>query len=327
VPLLGCPGKPAGAMCSRRCLSCSVGIFAVLVGPVYLEQARRVSPLFLADLNSHEKGFQDFVLETVETLRSKRVIGSVLVKEVLGNKWLEDGLILDVGVFLGSSTRTLAGLLGNRTTVHGFDTFSGFPEGKVWKIDDFDFESKFQHNETWVQTLIAEQGLDFTDGKPSTLGFNVEYHRGLSFDTLPKVLDAHPDKPVKFLHVDIDTYEGALGALEDCRKRMIVGTTIVFDDFFILNSEFKAFFEFQRRHSFQYTWTAWGHDVGFMNAVSPKSWLAFVWGYNVFKTKMWQLSFGLRWSASWADYFILVTSFFNNAAGLRITGIGNLHDD
>lgn len=312
-------------MVVRRCLHCCVGVVAVLAGLVHLDPARRIPPLFLGDLRNHEQEYQDFVLQTQEKLRSKRVLSPVLVHEVTDHEWLQGGLILDVGVFLGSSTRVLAGLLGNRTTVHGFDTFSGFPEAK-WYIDDFEYPSEFRHNESWVQGLIEEHGLQFVDGKPSTLGFNIEYHRGMTYDTLQPLLDAHPDKPVKFLHVDIDTYEGALHALETCRKRMVVGTTVVFDDFFVLSGEFKAFWQFQKKYPFEYTWTAWGHDIGFKNAVSLKSLILFLTGWNFGRTKTYQFFMGLRYSLSWTDYFVLLASYSNNAVGLRVTGIGKLYD-
>jgi len=286
-----------------------------------------MSPLYFADLKVLAPDYRDFIYATREILLSKRVLGPVLVHEVTANEWLQDGLVLDVGVFLGSSTRLLAKLLNNRTTVHGFDTFSGFPDGKAWHIDGFEFPSKFAHNESWVQVVVAEHGLDFVDGTPSTLGHNVVFHRGLTYDTLQPVLDANREKPLTFMHVDIDTYEGAFHALETCRKRMVVGTTIVFDDFFIMSGEFKAFYDFQRKYPFQYTWTAWGHDIGFMNVISFKSLLACMVGWNYLQTKVWQAVLGLRWSSSWTDYWISVVYAWNNAVGLRVTGIGKLHDD
>jgi len=306
----------------RICTNCCVLLFAMGVGLCYLEPVHRIGPLYAGNLNVHEPEFKEFVLKTQQTLRSKRVVSPPLVHEATANEWLQGGIILDIGVFLGSSTRILSGLLGNRTMVHGFDTFSGFPEGD-WFIDDFVYPSNFSHDEPWVQGLIQEHGLTFKDGKPSTQGFNITYHKGMTFDTLQPVLDASPGVPVKFMHIDIDTYEGALHALETCRPRMVPGTVIVFDDFFVMSGEFKALWNFTKHHpSFKYTWRSWGNDIGWMNIINLKSLYYWVSHYSLTKFKLTQLIVGFRFSVSWADYLISLLSYTNNAVSLHVTDPG-----
>uniref|UniRef100_A0A7S2C121 Methyltransferase FkbM domain-containing protein n=1 Tax=Alexandrium andersonii TaxID=327968 RepID=A0A7S2C121_9DINO len=300
-------------------------IVALVLAGIFVDPAHRVPPFFLGDLKKYDKGYQDFVLATQEALSSKRLFGTTVLHEVSGNEWLQGGLILDVGVFLGSSTRLLAKLLGNRTMVHGFDTFSGFPEGE-WYLDDLKFPTSFQHSEYWVKGMISEHGLSFVNGMPSTMGHNITFHKGLVSDTLQPVLDAHPGTPVKFLHVDIDTYEGAKHTLEACRKRFVPGTIIAFDDFHVLNGEFKAFYEFQKEHSFQYTWNSWGNDIGYKNIISLKTFLCWMVGFNFINTRMFQVVMGIRWSTSFMDYIHMVFSFYNNAVSLHITDVGSLHD-
>ena len=56
------------------------------------------------------------------------------LEEVQANAaFFRSGLVLDLGVFAGHSTRLLSHALGGGTTVHGFDTFNGIPER--WDVD------------------------------------------------------------------------------------------------------------------------------------------------------------------------------------------------
>mmetsp|Transcript_96926 Transcript_96926/g.312956 ORF Transcript_96926/g.312956 Transcript_96926/m.312956 type:complete len:162 (-) Transcript_96926:60-545(-) len=156
------------------------------------------------------------------------------------------------------------------------------------------------------------------------LGFNVVFHRGLTYDLLPRILEAHPGQGISFLHLDLDTYEGTLHALETCRERLGVGSMIVFDDLLVLNGQMRAFFEFQQRHGLEYSITSWGCNC--MMANSSKRIRRQQYFDQVVKDP-WQLVLGMVHYASWDDYLFTLSLPCNpTAVGVRVTGLGGLRD-
>ena len=76
--------------------------------------------------------------------------------------------------------------------------------------------------------------------------------------SLPAFLDAHPDQPVSFLHIDCDLYSSTQTVLAQLKDRIIAGTVIVFDEYLNYpgwqHHEHKAFSEFIASTGRAYEW-------------------------------------------------------------------------
>ncbi|MDR3508477.1 MAG: TylF/MycF/NovP-related O-methyltransferase [Caulobacteraceae bacterium] len=145
-----------------------------------------------------------------------------------------EGLVLEFGVFSGSTVNQIADRLPDKT-IFGFDSFEGLPE-------------------------------DWTPGAPTghfkrkdlpAVGENVELVVGYFDAVLPRFLSTHAD-PVAFIHIDCDLYFSTQTVLSQLRDRIISGTVIVFDEYFNYPEwrfhEFRAFQEFvsQGRIKYEY---------------------------------------------------------------------------
>lgn len=140
---------------------------------------------------------------------------------------------LEFGVWQGASIKYWASLNSHpESRFVGFDTFEGLPE-------DWDDSPK---------------GTFSTKGKmPVSDDYRISFEKGLFQDTLPGHLAKSPPTGDLVMHVDCDLYSSTLfvlGTLHPCVRR---GTVIIFDDFYSLNHEFRAFFDYDR--SFGIKWT------------------------------------------------------------------------
>jgi len=146
---------------------------------------------------------------------------------------LDDGLVLEFGVYFGKSVRILAERLRD-ATVHGFDTFTGLPED-------------------W--TDAKQRGTYSTDSNLPPAPSNVRYHVGTFDATLPDFLARHRG-PVRFMNVDCDLYISTKQIFDALHERVVPGTVIVFDEYVMTSrwrdDEYKAFQEAVARHGWQY---------------------------------------------------------------------------
>lgn len=133
-----------------------------------------------------------------------------------------NGLVLEFGVRHGNTIRQIAGLVNQE--VHGFDSFEGLPE--VW------------HHEP--------KGSYTTKGVIPTVPGNVKLHVGWFENTLPVFLQQNGG-PVRLMNIDCDIYSSTKTVLELLAPRIVVGTTIIFDEYIgnehWREDEFKAFQE------------------------------------------------------------------------------------
>jgi Methyltransferase domain len=130
-----------------------------------------------------------------------------------------DGLILEFGVAHGYSLRVLAELMRPRR-VFGFDSFAGLPE-------------------RWGPYPAGHFA-----GRPKNLPRNVELVEGLFADTIAPFLAAHPGN-VALMHVDCDLYASAKTVFAEVAHRIVRGTVILLDEFWIeIEHEQRAFGEF-----------------------------------------------------------------------------------
>jgi hypothetical protein len=138
---------------------------------------------------------------------------------------------LEFGVYQGKDVALIASFITEKekrkyegkqkTVIHGFDSFEGLPEewNNGQRADD--------------GSLLFQAGAFDLGGVPPVVAApNVELHRGWFEDTVPKFLDHHT-APIAFCHADADLYGSTMTFLEEicCRKLLVVGSVITFDEF------------------------------------------------------------------------------------------------
>lgn len=126
------------------------------------------------------------------------------------NSEIKDGYTLEFGVAGGLTMRILSNHFKGRP-IHGFDTFEGLP--KTWDIAP-DMYPKGKYSRNGVPPKVAE---------------NVTLVKGFFEDTLPKWKQGKL-KPVRFMHIDCDLYEGAKTVLYALNHLIVPGTVIAFDE-------------------------------------------------------------------------------------------------
>ncbi|WP_170827096.1 class I SAM-dependent methyltransferase [Magnetovibrio blakemorei] len=184
-------------------------------------------------------------LDSVDFLESKLNSG-VLFRSVsaIRNYAIQDineaGLILEFGVFKGSSIRQFAKNLSSKNdqrTIVGFDSFEGLEE--AWTGQVGGLKSKFS-----------------TLGVMPSVPSNVHLLKGLVQDTLPKYLETVPNEQVAFIHCDLDTYTPTKFVLEYLKDRCVSGTVILFDELYGYpnwrHHEYRALMEVFNQDEYEY---------------------------------------------------------------------------
>jgi hypothetical protein len=137
-----------------------------------------------------------------------------------------EGLILEFGVASGATINYLAttyALRGRR--LYGFDSFSGLPE-------------------PWADYPIGHFACE-----PPAVAPNVELVVGLFAETLPPFLAQH-EGSAALVHLDADLYSSTKTVLELLTPRIVPGTVLAFDEFYIvLDHEQRAFEEWTSAHA------------------------------------------------------------------------------
>ena len=153
------------------------------------------------------------------------------------------GMALEFGVASGTTLEIIAEELAPRddiSVVAGFDVFSGLPD--AWR--------------TGFPRGIFEQ-----ENVPTVPG--AEIVPGLFEDSLPKFLKTRTDK-ISFLHLDADLYSSTVTVLDLVADRLVVGTVIVFDEYFNFpgwrNHEYRAWIEFVGRTGTEFDYLGYTVD-------------------------------------------------------------------
>lgn len=234
---------------------------------IYRDRGRYIPHLYARDIRIYDEPYQAFIARTLTGLRRVRIPGHTLLWEASRlpepSPENSDELQLDLGVWLGWSTRLTSDASGRM--VYGFDTFEGLVED--WQIDDQMLLKKgtFSLSDPIAQRFIRDTGVTLHDGVPDVLGRQVQYVKGSTYETLAPFLAERPGAPIRLFHMDLDTYESCLHALETCKDRFVEGSILVFDEYLVTNGEMRAFFEFQSRYELEWRYRAWGLEIGEMN--------------------------------------------------------------
>jgi hypothetical protein len=305
---------------------------------VYRDRDRYIPNLYARDVRIYDEGYQAFIASALAEIRQRRIAGHPLLWEASQMPKPTpndaDDLLLDLGVWIGWSTRLTADATGR--TVYGFDTFEGLVED--WQIEDQFLikQGTFSLSDPMSQRFIRDTGVTLHDGIPATLGRKVQYVKGKTYDTLAPFLAERPGAPIRLFHMDLDTYESCLHALETCKDRFVEGSILVFDEYLVTNGEMLAFFEFQDRYDLEFRYRAWGLEVGEMNAAMVTSpakrvmyYLAAIAIHLVDGRYLWKI-FTRRYWRFWLGAPMSDIVFMLGAAGVRksvsleITGLGKL---
>ncbi|AKK28975.1 class I SAM-dependent methyltransferase [Mycobacterium sp. EPa45] len=319
----------------------AIGILAALLlcaRLIYRDRDRYIPNLYARDVRLYDAAYQAFIAKTLPEIRRCRIPGHPLLWEAsrLPKPTSENSgeLLLDLGVWIGWSTRLTADATGR--TVYGFDTFSGLVED--WQIED-QFVIKqgtFSLSDPLAQRFIRDTGVTLHDGVPTALGREVHFIKGSTYETLGPFLSERPGAPIRLFHMDLDTYESCLHALETCRERFVVGSILVFDEYLVTNGELRAFFEFQSRYGLEFRYRAWGLEIGEMNAAMVTTrwkramyYLAAVAIHLVDGRYLWKI-FSRRFWRFWLGapagdiLFMLGAAGLRKSVSLEITGLGTL---
>jgi hypothetical protein len=307
---------------------------------VYRGGDRYIPNLYARDVRVYDDAYRSFIDRTLSDLRRCRIRGHTLLSEAsqLPRPCPQDSgqLLLDLGIWIGWSTRLISDASGR--TVYGFDTFSGLVED--WQADDQTVlkRGSFSLAEPFAQRLIRDTGVSLRDGIPDALGRKVQFVKGSTYETLAPFLADRPATPIRLFHMDLDTYESCLHALETCKDRFIEGSILVFDEFLVTNSEMRAFYEFQRQYELEWHYRAWGLEIMEMNVEMVTArwkrgmyYLLWIAGYRLIGdgSYVWKF-FGRQFWRFWLGaqvgdmLFLLGAGGQRKSVSLEITGLGKL---
>jgi hypothetical protein len=307
---------------------------------VYQDRDRYIPNLYARDIRVYDDAYRAFIGRTLSELRQCRIRGHTLLWEAsrlaLPRRQDSDELLLDLGVWIGWSTRLISDACDR--TVYGFDTFEGLVED--WQVDDQTVVKRgaFSLSDPFAQRFIRDTGVSLHNGLPAALGRKVQFIRGSTYETLAPFLADRPAAPIRLFHMDLDTYESCLHALETCKDHFIEGSILVFDEYLVTNGEMRAFYEFQSQYELEWRYRTWGLEIMEMNVeMVAARWKRVVY-YLVAIALYWLIGdgtyawrfFGRRFWRFWLGAPIGDIAFMLGAAGqrksvsLEITGLGKL---
>jgi hypothetical protein len=233
----------------------------------YRDRDCYIPNLYARDIRGYDDAYRAFIGRTMSDLRRCKINGHTLLwdaSRLAGSSQADsDELLLDLGVWIGWSTRLISDTCDQM--VYGFDTFSGLVED--WRVDDQILIKRgaFSLSEPLAQRIMQETGVTLNDGLPAALGRKVQFIKGSTYDTLAPFLADRPGASIRLFHMDLDTYESCLHALETCKDHFVVGSVLVFDEYLVTNGEMRAFYEFQDRYQLEWRYRAWGLEIMEMN--------------------------------------------------------------
>lgn len=197
------------------------------------------SALLQAEIESYDPFIswsQDELRKSTEHFKqffSKSVhLSSVALRSHALNRALENnvkGVYMELGVHAGRSINQYAKLLNpHGECIHGFDSFEGLKED-------------------WGGTTLLRGHFDL-GGKLPKVYENVYLHKGWIQDTLPEFIKTNSLVSIKFLALDLDTYESTRDALEILKPHLAKNAIILFDEIYNIpgweNGEYKALRDF-----------------------------------------------------------------------------------
>jgi len=156
------------------------------------------------------------------------------IKNVLDQNDNDNHFYLEFGVFSGTTINFFSSNLKSKS-FYGFDSFEGLKED-------------------WSGT-IYNKGFFNLNGKIPKLNSNVIPVKGWVQNTLPLFLDENRPK-IKFVHMDLDTYESTLFVLKKIKPFLEPNAIILFDQLYNFSGwksgEYKALSESFKDEEYQF---------------------------------------------------------------------------
>jgi len=170
------------------------------------------------------------------------------------------GVVIDLGVFRGSSAFTWAKLCeiycptDIRKTVIGFDSFAGFPDisiedGPENPIEDVVPGGYFGGASIEADLTLAQEAMNYD--RHLRHKNRIEFIKGDVCETIPKfTTDKGDGLRIALLNLDLDLYEPTRVALEHFVPKMSRGGIIIVDEYAVdtWGGETKAVDEYFERH-------------------------------------------------------------------------------
>jgi len=143
------------------------------------------------------------------------------------------GSIIEFGVRWGQDLTLFESFRGmlepfnyNRKII-GFDTFSGFPSVSEYDGNSFvgDMDVTFGYKKYLDKLLQIHE-----NNSPISQIKKYELVKGDATQTFEEYLNKHPELIVAFVYYDFDIYEPTKICLELCKKRLVKGSIVAFDE-------------------------------------------------------------------------------------------------
>jgi len=156
-----------------------------------------------------------------------------------------DGLYLEFGVNQAVHTNYIANKIKPKI-IHGFDSFSGFPE-YYNSTPSFNAASKKSHDINGILPKVKT---------------NVNLHMGWFDTSIPEFVKEYNEK-ITYLNIDCDLYSSTKTVFDCIGDRIQKGTIIHFDEFLNFpdwrNHEFKVWNEFVDEKNIEFDYLAIGN--------------------------------------------------------------------
>lgn len=142
---------------------------------------------------------------------------------------------LEMGVRAGVSMKHMAQCLkGHQHVLHGFDTFTGLPDGWLPAWGGYSVATFCKPGE-----MAIDEIPQFHDNR-------IVLHKGVFQETLPDVLPQVRAFAHRLINIDCDIYSGALFTLTQIHPYLQKGDILYFDEFHDELNEYAAFNDYVR---------------------------------------------------------------------------------
>ena len=143
---------------------------------------------------------------------------------------------LEFGVATGNSIKKWAELNTHaESRFIGFDTFHGLPE--TW---------------AWGGRSIPKGEFDVNGILPEIPDTRVRFVKGLFQETVFQFIDSTEIDNRLVVHLDADLYSSTLFVLTALHRLLAIGTVVMFDEFNVVNHEFRAWIDYTSAYNVEY---------------------------------------------------------------------------
>lgn len=191
----------------------------------------------------NEKSVQ--ILTSFTKTNSKKPIWDIALKMI--KKLRKNGKILEFGTNNGGSLHYFQKNLSDAFTLYGFDSFEGIPE--KWdslpkgSMKGHGFPSELWGNQKKIKKKISLE-VKRTGIIPPPPQKNIVIDKGLFAHSVPRFLKNGVPNDIRLIHFDADIYMGTRPVLDSICGQLDYKYLILFDEFYSVNHEFKAWIEF-----------------------------------------------------------------------------------